>query len=447
MSSQPWGDKRWSRETKKRRLAQARAVMDQIDEKYKTKEEEQYLDPDKGFAELRDPTAPRPIADDKDAIKSFKGDFAFLAPDARCSVAVPSCFGPVALDDEVPTDSKPYPSLEHAFQAVRSNDGAAVRRCETARDAKRIGAKAFKKRSDQDAFRAKAVDVMDALVRDRFARSDRDALLQTAGRRLRHGNEYGDGYWGLKGDGSGRNELGKALERCRDLCQNEKNFWLAWCGDRVSNVDERDSAFDACWRREGDQKLQMLPAVEEALSLVLGRREDSPLPLDHASISRFHACAVNACGGVDDGAYVLVDLGSAHGTFVHRKGRSPKKLEAFVFYKLSKRDEVQFGASSKRFRLVADCERRRRKAERLAGRMASQPDNEKERTVVVRSLSYEADEADVKKLFRHIPDVVIKLERGAATVVLPSKNDVTRALACDLEEVKGRKVRVRRAED
>jgi predicted NAD-dependent protein-ADP-ribosyltransferase YbiA (DUF1768 family) len=372
MSSQPWGDKRWSRETKRRRLAQARAVMDQIDEKYKSKEEEQYLDPDKGFAELRDPTAPRPIADDKDAIKSFKGDFAFLAPDAKCRVAVPSCFGPVALDDDVPPDSKPYPSLEHAFQAVRSNDGAAVRRCETSRDAKRIGAKAFKKRSDQDAFRAKAVDVMDALIRDRFARADRDALLATGTRRLRHGNEYGDGYWGLKGDGSGRNELGKALERCRDLCQNEKNFWLAWCGDRVSNVDERDSAFDACWRREGDAKLQMLPAVEEALSLVLGRREDSPLPLDHASISRFHACAVNACGGVDDGAYALVDLGSAHGTFVHRKGRSPKRLEPFVFYKMTKRDEVQFGASSKRFRLVADCERRRRKADRLAGRMASQ---------------------------------------------------------------------------
>ena len=445
MSSQPWGDKRWSRETKKRRLAQARAVMDQIDEKYKTKEEEQYLDPDKGFAELRDPTAPRPIADDKDAIKSFKGDSAFLAPDAKCRVAVPSCFGPVALDDEVPTDSMPYPSLEHAFQAVRSNDGAAVRLCETARDAKRVGAKAFKKRSDQDAFREKAVDVMDALVRDRFARNDRDALVATSGRRLRHGNEYGDGYWGLKGDGSGRNELGKALERCRDLCQNERAFWMAWCSDRVSNLDARDSAFDACWRRDGDQKLQMLPAVEEALSLVLGRREDSPLPLDHASISRFHACAVNACAGTED--YALVDLGSAHGTFVHRKGRSPKKLEPFVFYRLSKRDEVQFGASSKRFRLVADCERQRRKAERLAGRMASAPDDEKERTVLVRSLAYEADEADVRKLFRHIPDVVVTLERGSATVVLPSKNDVTRALACDLEEVKGRKVRVRRAED
>ena len=77
----------------------------------------------------------------------------------------------------------------------------------------------------------------------------------------------------------------------------------------------------------------------------------------------------------------------------------------------------------------------------------SAPDDERERTVLVRSLAYEADEADVRKLFRHIPDVVVTLERGSATVVLPSKNDVTRALACDLEEVKGRKVRVRRAED
>ena len=97
---------------------------------------------------------------------------------------------------------------------------------------------------------------------------------------------------------------------------------------------------------------------------------------------------------------------------MHRKGRSPKRLEPFVFYKMTKRDEVQFGASSKRFRLVADCERRRRKAERLAGRMAvwkstSTPsDDERERTIStqvgagrrarVRSLAYEADEADVK---------------------------------------------------
>ena len=110
-----------------------------------------------------------------------------------------------------------------------------------------------------------------------------------------------------------------------------KKLWSAWCGDRVSNVDERDSAFDACWRREGDQKLQMLPAVEEALSLVLGRREDSPLPLDHASISRFHACAVNACGG---GWRLRVGgSGSAHGTFVHRKGRSPKSWNRLCFIK------------------------------------------------------------------------------------------------------------------
>ena len=39
----------------------------------------------------------------------------------------------------------------------------------------------------------------------------------------------------------------------------------------------------------------------------------------------------------------------------------------------------------------------------------------------MRSLSYEADEADVRKLFRHIPDVVITLERGSATVNSPRK--------------------------
>ena len=46
-----------------------------------------------------------------------------------------------------------------------------------------------------DKFREKAVDVMDTLIRDRFARADRDALCATGARRLRHGNEYGDGYW------------------------------------------------------------------------------------------------------------------------------------------------------------------------------------------------------------------------------------------------------------
>lgn len=444
-ASEKWGDKDWSRATKKRRLAQARALMDDIDEKYKTKEEKQYLDPDKGFAELRDPTIPRPNADDKDAVKKFVGEYGFLAPDSKSSVALPSAFGPVALD-EAPGASFPYISLEHAFQAARSADSEAVRACATARDAKRVGANLFKKRRDQDAFRETAVALMDALCRDRVARGGREALLATGDRRLRHGNDFGDGYWGLRADGTGKNELGLALERCRALCANEHAFWLAWCADRVRGLDARDSAFDACWRRDGDQKLQMLPAREEVLALVLGRREDSPLPLDHASCSRYHACAVNA-SDAGDGAYVLVDLGSAHGTFVHRKGRSARKLEPFVFYRLSKKDEVQFGASSKRFRLICDRDRRQRKADRLAGRMANEEDNERERTVLVQSVSYDAVLADVQKLFKAIPGAVITLSRGSATVVLPDKKAVTQALSCDLEEVCRRRVRVRRAED
>jgi hypothetical protein len=124
-----------------------------------------------------------------------------------------------------------------------------------------------------------------------------------------------------------------------------------------------------------------------------------------------------------------------------------RKLEPFVFYRLSKKDEVQFGASSKRFRLICDRDRRQRKAERLAGRMANEEDNERERTVLVQSVSYDAVQADVVKLFKAIPGAVITLSRGSARVVLPDKKAVTQALSCDLEEVCGRRVRVRRAED
>ena len=119
---------------------------------------------------------------------------------------------------------------------------------------------------------------------------------------------------------------------------------------------------------------------------------------------------------------MLVDLRVGHGTFGAPQGPPPKRLEPFVFYKMTKRDEVQFGASSKRFRLGRGLERRRRKAERLAGRMASAPDDERERTIVLRSLAYEADEADVRKnVFPPHPRRRRYPRKGQRTVVLPSK--------------------------
>jgi len=51
-----------------------------------------------------------------------------------------------------------------------------------------------------------------------------------------------------------------------------------------------------------------------------------------------------------------VDLGSSHGTFVHRKALkgSPVKLKPFSFYHLEKRDEVQSVAACLEF-LLEEC--------------------------------------------------------------------------------------------
>ena len=51
------------------------------------------------------------------------------------------------------------------------------------------------------------------------------------------------------------------------------------------------------------------------------RHETADVQLEHASISRFHAMV---CFRATDGAVCVVDLGSAHGTFV--AGRPCKRV-------------------------------------------------------------------------------------------------------------------------
>ena len=73
--------------------------------------------------------------------------------------------------------------------------------------------------------------------------------------------------------------------------------------------------------------------------MLVGRHGGCGLQVDHASCSRFHAAFVNAAPA-DDDTCVVVDLGTQHGTFVHRKTlRKPFRLEPFVFYHVEKRGE------------------------------------------------------------------------------------------------------------
>mmetsp|Transcript_35246 Transcript_35246/g.108196 ORF Transcript_35246/g.108196 Transcript_35246/m.108196 type:complete len:91 (-) Transcript_35246:44-316(-) len=87
--------------------------------------------------------------------------------------------------------------------------------------------------------------------------------------------------------------------------------------------------------------------------------------------------------------------------------------------------------------------------------MAAAPEDEAARTVRITSLAYEADESDVRHLFRHVEGIKVRIQyeseaskrhRGVAYALCPDRRAVTQALACDLEEVQGRRVRVKRAD-
>lgn len=466
MSAKNWGQKGWSKATKARRLETARAAMQAIDDKFAAKEAESYLDPDKGWATFKEGGNSGTSGEgrvDADAIASLEGDFEFLAPDYAAPVG--SCGGVAQVDADAATIAAlaPYKSLEHAFQAAKcgAGGGGAIRDCRNAREAKKVGAKALASRpkAEADAFRAGAVPLMERLLVDKFARSPDllEKLLKTDGRRIVHANDFNDGFWGVKGDRTGRNELGLALGRVRaTLSEAADGPWRAWCGDRsgVEGLDARDAGFDLAWRRSGETGLSRLDAVEGATFFVAGHAESCELRVEHASCSRIHAALLNA-GGDDDGAACVADLGSRHGTFAHRRGAEPVELAPFVVYKLRKTDEVRFGASTKRFRFVVDRDLRKRKADRLLRKMAEDPedDDEDDRTARLTSLSYDADESDVRALFS---DFEIRVDmcyesassrrhRGEVYALFRTRGDLARALALDGDEVKGRRVRVQRA--
>ena len=475
MSSRQWGDKRWSKATKERRLKVARDAMDAIDVKFAEKEAEQYLDPDKRFIDYNvgkhDDGAGGRM--DADAIGELAGDYDWLAPGFEAAVGAAGVGGGVVAVDagaEALSAAGPFRSLEHAFQAVRAGPDAAavaaIRAAKTAREAKSLGAKAFAKRRDGDAFRERSTAVMEALLRDKFLRHPdlRAKLLATEERRVLHVNDFNDAFWGLRrADRKGRNELGKAVGRVRAelraaASRDDCGDVVAWCLDRAPGTfDRRDAAIDVAWRRSGSDGLSRLPTFEETKAVVVGRHDHAGLKLDHGSTSRLHAALVNAAPDDDDTA-VVVDLGASHGTFVHRRGlREPVKLVPFVFYHLQKKDELRFGESTKRFRVICDRTLRKRKADKLLLKMTEAPDDvedEEARTVKITSLAYEADEADLRKLFADLDGVKVLIEyesassrrhRGVGFALLRNQKDVYQALACDGDEVKGRKVRVFRA--
>lgn len=123
-----------------------------------------------------------------------------------------SNFWPVAIRFEGQT----YPTVEHAFQAAKTDDEEERARIRGARDpgkAKRLG-RAVRLRRDWEKVK---LGIMESLLREKFtAHPDlRELLLATGERRLVEGNTWGDAFWGVC-RGRGKNHLGKLLMRVRD---------------------------------------------------------------------------------------------------------------------------------------------------------------------------------------------------------------------------------------
>ena len=115
-----------------------------------------------------------------------------------------------------------YPTVEHAFQAAKSDDPE-TRRTIAAKDtpgkAKRAGGRGgIVKDFDFAAWEAKKIGTMEHLCRLKFEDPDFRKFLESTGdQELQEGNNWNDTFWGVSlRTGKGRNILGKILMRIRD---------------------------------------------------------------------------------------------------------------------------------------------------------------------------------------------------------------------------------------
>jgi ribA/ribD-fused uncharacterized protein len=144
-------------------------------------------------------------------ITSFAGEYSWL-----------SNFYPAPID----LDSEDYPSVEHAFQAAKTDDPderANIRANPSPINAKYAGKHVALRLGWNDL----RFGVMETLVRQKFTRyADlRDKLLATGDAELIEGNTWRDTTWGAvwnadKGYWTGKNHLGKILMQVRGELKN-----------------------------------------------------------------------------------------------------------------------------------------------------------------------------------------------------------------------------------
>lgn len=137
---------------------------------------------------------------EREVINSFRDDYYFLSN---------------FYHSEIRYKGVEYPTVEHAYQAAKSNlmsDKTKIAAAKTPAMAKRLG-RQVRIRYGWDEMK---VGIMFALLKLKFQDPElRRRLLATGDAKLEEGNWWGDTFWGTCG-GVGENHLGRLLMVLRD---------------------------------------------------------------------------------------------------------------------------------------------------------------------------------------------------------------------------------------
>ncbi|WP_160310950.1 GTP cyclohydrolase II [Streptomyces sp. 150FB] len=133
---------------------------------------------------------------------------------------------------QVRLGNRPYPTVEHAYQAAKTTDEQVRARIAATPDPDEAKALGRRHANRPDWEEAKVV-VMRALVEEKFRAPDlRERLLATGSAELVEGNDWGDRFWGVC-DGHGQNTMGLILMAIREQARRRQ---------ATAQLDEESSA-------------------------------------------------------------------------------------------------------------------------------------------------------------------------------------------------------------
>lgn len=156
-----------------------------------------------------------PVDVSNGTIDRFVDEFFFLSNFYICDIEITEY---ATGEPDGPVVFRNYKSVEHAYQAMKTDDINLRRSIASAKspgDAKRLGRKLKLKYN----WEFEKNDVMMSLLIIKFTNIDNDLLnklIATRGFNLVEGNTWNDTYWGMY-NGSGKNILGKMLMFLRDV--------------------------------------------------------------------------------------------------------------------------------------------------------------------------------------------------------------------------------------